>query len=212
VGRSLLWLQDPHLAQARILLTRGTDEDVQQAIDILDALRAFARRSFNVRIHIEVLGLYAVALEMQGKALAADAALRQAVEFARPGGFIRVFVDLGAPMQTMLLRLAGQGAAKGTVQRILDAWSGPGARIPAGDAESHRRAANARLVEPLTDRELEVLTLLQERLTNKEIARQLVLSAATVKRYTVNVYQKLGVHKRRDAVIEAEALGVLPPR
>ena len=82
------------------------------------------------------------------------------------------------------------------------------------------RAANARLdeplfeplVEPLTARELDVLALLRERLSNKEIARKLYLSPMTVKRHLVNIYGKLGVNKRWDAVLKAEALGVLPPR
>ena len=212
VGRSLLWLQDPHLAKARILLARGTDADVQSALDILDALLEIARRTFSVRSQIEALALRALALEKQGKAAAALAALQQAVELARPGGFIRVFVDLGPPMQTMLLRLAGQGFAAETVRRILAAFPEPPRKIATGDAGSGIHAANARLVEPLTDRELEVLALLRERLSNKEIAHMLALSPMTVKRYTVNVYGKLGVNKRWDAVIKAEALGILPPR
>ena len=79
---------------------------MQSALDILDALNEIAQRSFSIRFQIEILALRALALEMQGKAGAASAALQQAVELARPGGFIRVFVDLGPPMQTMLLRLA----------------------------------------------------------------------------------------------------------
>jgi LuxR family maltose regulon positive regulatory protein len=149
---------------------------------------------------------------MYGKAAAADAALRQAVDLARPGGFIRPFVDLGPPGHTMLLRLAGSGPAAETVRRILAAFPEAHEASASGDVEYRRRAANTGLVEPLTDREMEVLTLLRQRLSNKEIASQLVLSAATVKRYTVNIYQKLGVNKRRDAVIRAEALGLLPPR
>ena len=125
LGRSLLWLQDPHLAKARILLARGTGADVQAALDILEALREFAQRTFNVRAQIEVLALRALALEMQGKAVAAGAALRQAVDLARPGGFLRVFVDLGPPMRTMLHRLAGQGFAAETVHRILAAFPEP---------------------------------------------------------------------------------------
>ena len=161
LGRSLLWLQDPHLAKARILLARGTGADIQSALDILDVLREFAQHTFNVRVQIEVLVLRALALEMQGKADAAVAALRQAVELAWPGGFIRVFVDLGPPMQTMLLRLAGQGFAAETVRRILAAFPEPQEKIATGDTGSRSRAANARLVEPLTDRELDVLALLQ---------------------------------------------------
>ncbi|HSN77683.1 MAG TPA: LuxR C-terminal-related transcriptional regulator, partial [Anaerolineae bacterium] len=212
MGRSLLWLQDPHLAKARILLARGTGADLQAALDILHVLREFAQHTCNVRVQIEVLALHALALERQGKAADAVAALLQAVELARPGGFIRVFVDLGSPMQAMLLRLAGQGFAAETVRRILAAFPEPQTKTATGATESQSRAANARLVDPLTDRELDVLALLRGRLSNQEIASQLVLSTATVKRYTVNIYQKLGVNKRRDAVVEAEALGILPPR
>jgi len=211
VGRSLLWLQDPHLAKARILLARGTGVDVQAALDILDALREFAQHTFNVRVQIEVLALQALAMETQGKSAAADAALRQAVDLARPGGFIRPFVDLGPPMRTLLLRLAGQGPTVETVQHILAAFPEPPEKATRVVVESQIRTANAGLVEPLTDRELDVLALLPGRLSNKEIASQLALSTATVKRYTVNIYQKLGVNKRRDAVIKAEALGILPP-
>jgi LuxR family maltose regulon positive regulatory protein len=211
VGRSLMWLQDPHLAKARILLARGTDADVQAALDILDALLEIAQRTFSVRSQIEALVPRALALVKQGKAVAAVAALQQAVELARPGGFIRVFVDLGPPMQTMLLRLAGQGFAAETVRRILAAFPEPQKKIATGDGGSQSRAANARLVERLTDRELDILTLLRRRLSNKEIASQLGLSTTTVKRYTVNLYEKLGVNKRWDAVIKAEALGILPP-
>jgi LuxR family maltose regulon positive regulatory protein len=213
VGRSLLWLQDPHMAKARILLARGTDADVRSTVDMLDVLHEAALSTFGIRRQIEILALRALALETQGKDADALAALRQAVELARPGGIIRTFVDLGSPMQTLLLRLAEQGSAllTGTVRRILAAFPEPEEKIATGDAAARTRAANARLVEPLTDRELEILALLRERLSNKEIAHSLCLSPMTVKRYTVNLYEKLGVNKRWDAVIKAEALGILPP-
>ena len=216
MGRSLLWLQDPHLAKARILLARGTDADVQLALDILDVLHEIAERTFSVRSQIEVLVLRALALERQGKAADALAALRQAVELARPGGFIRVFVDLGSPMQTMLLRLVQRRPGK-VLPSSLSAASWPRSlslkrRSRPAMPEPGFTLPMLRLVEPLTDRELEVLALLRERLSNKEIAHMLGLSPATVKRYTVNLYGKLGVGKRSDAVIKAEALGILPPR
>ena len=212
--RLLTWLQDPHLAKAQILLARGTDADVQSALDILDALHEIAQRTFSVRFQIEILALRALALEMQGKAVDARAALQQAVDLARPGGIIRAFVDLGPPMQTMLLGLdkqglARQGSTAETVRRILAAFPEPRKKTETGHAGSGIHAANARLIEPLTDRELEVLVLLRERLSNKEIAHKLVLSPMTVKRHLVNLYGKLGVNKRWDAVIKAEALGVL---
>jgi LuxR family transcriptional regulator, maltose regulon positive regulatory protein len=219
--RLLNWLQDPHLAKAHILLARGTDADVRAALDILDALHEIAQRSFSVRFRIEILALRAVALETQGKAGDALVALQQAVGLARPGGIIRAFVDLGPPMQTMLLGLAKQGSAEQgfakqgvaeTVRRILAAFPEPHKKTETGHAGFGIHAANARLIEPLTDRELEVLVLLRERLSNKEIAHKLVLSPMTVKRHLVNLYGKLGVNKRWDAVIKAEALEILPPR
>ena len=211
VGRSLLWLQDPHLAKARIILARGTGADVQLALDMLDVLYGIAVRTFGIRIQTEIQALRALALEMQGKTADAFAALQQAVECAWPGGFIRVFVDLGPPMQSMLLGLAQRGFAAENVQSILAAFPEPQMKTATAGAESAIQAANARLVEPLTDRELEVLALLRQRLSHKEIARMLGLSPSTVKRYTVNLYGKLGVGKRSDAVIKAETLGIVPP-
>jgi LuxR family maltose regulon positive regulatory protein len=113
-------------------------------------------------------------------------------------------------MRTLLLRLAGRGFAVETVRRILDAFPQPDAGAAAA-AGTRGRAANAGLLEPLTDRELDVLVLLRERLSNKEIAQRLGLSVMTVKRHTVNLYGKLDVSGRKDAVVKAEALKILPP-
>ncbi|MFN2270008.1 MAG: LuxR C-terminal-related transcriptional regulator, partial [Anaerolineae bacterium] len=67
------------------------------------------------------------------------------------------------------------------------------------------------LIEPLSERELEVLQLLAQRLTNQEIGQRLYISLATVKSHTCNIYGKLGVHSRQAAVSQAQALGILPP-
>jgi LuxR family transcriptional regulator, maltose regulon positive regulatory protein len=213
--RLLNFLQDPHLTRAHLLLARGTAADVEAVLAILSALHAIAKRAYSVRLQIEILALQALALETQGKAAAASAALQQAVELARPGGFIRVFVDLGPRMQSMLLGL-GQGGLAENVRSILAAFSAPQKRMAAGPhvagAKFARLVTNAGLVEPLTDRELDVLALLRERLSDKEIAHKLGLSTATVKRHAANLYGKLGVNTRRDAVLKAEALGILAPR
>ena len=184
---------------------------MQAALDLLDALYEIAQRTFSVRCQIEILALRALALEAQGKAGAGLAALQQAVELARPGGFIRVFADLGSPMQAMLHRLTRQGSAAETVSRILAAFPGAGNERAAGNDPSRSRGANGGLSEPLTGRERDVLALLRGRLSNKEIAQALCLSPMTVKRHTANLYGKLGVNRRWDAVTKAEALGILPP-
>jgi LuxR family transcriptional regulator, maltose regulon positive regulatory protein len=210
--RLLAWLQDPHLAKAHILVERGTDADVQAALDMLAALGEVAERNSQVRLHIEILAVRALGLEKQGKADAALAALRQAVELSQRGGISRVFVDLGPHMRTMLLRLAERGPVAGAVRRIMAAFPQTMETTQAAPRDYAPRTANVELVEPLTVRELEVLALLRERLSNKEIARMLYLASSTVKRHTANLYGKLGVDNRRDAVVKAEALGILLPR
>jgi LuxR family maltose regulon positive regulatory protein len=212
VVRSLLWLQNPQLAKVQILLERGTDADVRSALDILDVLLEIAERTFSVRSQIEVLSLRALALEKQGKTADGLGTLQKAVELARPGGFVRVFVDLGSPMRAMLLRLAARGFAGESIRRIVAAFGEPSKQGESSDSGSQIRAANAALVEPLSNRELEVLTLLRERMSNEEIANQLCISTTTVKRHAVNLYGKLGVSSRREAVLTAENLRILPPR
>ena len=108
--------------------------------------------------------------------------------------------------------LAAHGPAAETVRRILAAFAEPPNETAAGTARSRSRAANAGLVEPLSGRERDVLALLRDRFSDREIADRLGLSTATVKRHTANIYGKLGVNKRWDAVVKAEALGVLPAR
>jgi LuxR family transcriptional regulator, maltose regulon positive regulatory protein len=214
VGQSLLWLQAPHLAKAWILLERGADADILSALDILDALQSFAERSFNVYSQIEALALRAVALDKQKRTVDASAALQRAVELARPGGFIRVFVDLGSPMKTMLQTLAQKGLDVAWVHRILAAFPDRSPEtLKSSEPDlvwSKIRVANAMLIEPLTNRELEVLLLLRNRLSNKEIAQQLSLSPLTVKRYTNDIYGKFGVNRRWDAVVRSEELGFFP--
>ncbi len=112
----------------------------------------------------------------KGKTAHGLAALQKAVELARPGGFVRVFVDLGSPMRTMLLRLAGRGFALETIRRIVAAFPEPPTQDETSYSGSQVRAANAALVEPLSGRELEVLALFRDRLSNQEIAKQLCIS------------------------------------
>ena len=206
------WLQNPHLAKAHVLLARGTAADVRSALELTAALNELAEDTFSLRFQIDVLALRALALAAQGGADAALATLRQAVELAQPGGFIRPFVDLGSPMQTLLLRLREHDLAAGFVRRILAVFPEPRKAIETGDGGSAPGVANAELIEPLTRRELEVLELLREHLSNREIADRLYLSEATVKRHTSNIYGKLGVNRRWAAVTKAETLKLLPPR
>jgi LuxR family maltose regulon positive regulatory protein len=209
------------VTRARILVTRGRDSDLSLVRSILDVLYEIIERTHNTRYKIEILALRALALDAVaqravGETSAADAELKQAVALAMLGGFIRVFVDLGKPMQAMLRRLAQQGHSVETIGRILAAFPNEDINLVSGasPAQSRRQpsSANSTLVEPLTPRELEVLTLLRGPSSIKEIACQLNISYATAKRHTINLYAKLGVNRRWDAMATAEELNLLPPR
>jgi LuxR family transcriptional regulator, maltose regulon positive regulatory protein len=172
------------------------------------------QRTNNTRYKIEVLALRALALNTRGETSAAIAVLQQAVDLAQLGGTIRVFADLGKPMQVMLCQLRNQGYPAKMIERILDAFSGSAASLDRKDltAEPERsaRLGNASLPEPLTPRELDILNLMRGPLSNKEITQKLCISYATVKRHTINIYGKLGVNSRKEAITRAIELLILP--
>lgn len=204
-----LLLEEPRLTRAHVLVARGTDADLQLALQILDVLNEIADRTHNVPHKIEILALRALALVARGESSTAVADLTQALALARPGGFIRLFVDLGKPMQAMLHWLVGQGYPAEPIQRILSAFPADNGAPPGGSPQPSPETPG--LTEPLTRREIEVLTLLRGPLSIKEIALNLNLSYGTVRRHTINIYGKLGVNGRMRAVVRAEELNILPP-
>ena len=122
------------------------------------------------------------------------------------GGYIRIFVDVGPPMARLLHEARKRGVAPGYVRQLLAAF--PDAKPKQADP-SATQAANVELIEPLTERELEVLQLINEGLTNREIAAKLYLSHNTVKVHTRNIYGKLSVHSRIQAIARSQELGLL---
>jgi LuxR family maltose regulon positive regulatory protein len=111
---------------------------------------------------------------------------------------------LGPSLADLLRQLARRGVAVDYLSHVLAAFdSGSDATLPTVDLQ-------AGFIEPLTERELEILLLFDERLTNQEIAQQLVISPKTVKRHASNIYQKLSVSNRREAATKAKELGLLP--
>jgi LuxR family maltose regulon positive regulatory protein len=151
--------------------------------------------------------LQALAFQAEGDTARAMAALERALTLAEPGGFVRVFVDEGPPMARLLYEAASREIAPDYARRLLAAF-------PVAEAEQtgpfKTQAAKPELVEPLSERELEVLQLIAEGLTNQEIASRLFLALNTVKAHSRNIYGKLGVHSRTQAIARARALGILP--
>jgi LuxR family transcriptional regulator, maltose regulon positive regulatory protein len=215
-NQPLMWLEEPQVTRVRILVARGRETDLRLATDLLDTLEEIADRTYNTRYKIIILSLRAVVLDAQGETNLADAVLIQALNLGKAGGFIRVFLDLGKPMQSMLHRLVSQGYSVEQINQILAAFPKDdrnriGSENP-GKSALRPSPEISLLVEPLTRRELEVLTLLREPSSIKEIAQKLNISYATVKEYTINIYSKLSVNRRWDAVARAEELNILPPR
>jgi LuxR family maltose regulon positive regulatory protein len=212
----LLWLDEPQATRVRVLIARGGDTDLLLSIQILDVLDEIADRTHNLRYKIEILALRALALDAQGETSQANSVLQQVIDLARPGGFIRVFVDLGKPMQAMLRRLVSQGHLVETIHRILAAFPADDKNVVSRDSlaqpEPRPMLGSSTLAEPLTRRELEVLALLRGPSSIKEIAQILCISYATAKDHTIKIYGKLGVNRRWDAVARAEELNILPPR
>jgi LuxR family maltose regulon positive regulatory protein len=127
------------------------------------------------------------------------------LEFAEPGGFIRLFVDEGVPMAEMLTAAIAQGFRPGYISRLLAAF--------AMEKEAEQRTLSgltpSSLVEPLSPRELEILRLIAEGLSNQEIGKQLFLALDTIKGHNRRIFEKLQVQRRTEAIARARALGLL---
>jgi LuxR family maltose regulon positive regulatory protein len=149
---------------------------------------------------LEILVLLALARQRSGDVEGAVAAVARALELGEPEGYVRTFTEEGPAMATLLGAASARGVAPAYVARLLS-QDGPGPPYPS-------RASRV-LVDPLSERELDVLRLLASELSGPEIARHLVVSLNTVRTHTKNIYAKLAVGSRRAAVRRAEELGLL---
>jgi LuxR family maltose regulon positive regulatory protein len=156
---------------------------------------------------IEILNLQALVYQAQGDPDRALHKLDLALSLAEPEGFVRIFLDEGPAMGDLLYQAQSRGISQGYVRRLLAAF--PNADpVRAGLLPKH--PAGDELVEPLSEREIEVLQLIAEGLTNQEIAERLYLSLNTIKVHTRNIYGKLGVNNRTQALAKGRSLGLLP--
>jgi LuxR family transcriptional regulator, maltose regulon positive regulatory protein len=191
------------LSQARVHLAQG---DTTAALAVLGLVREQVEAKSWQDERLKVMVLQALALHAHGEKDQAVHLLHDALALAEPGGFIRLFVDEGPPMARLLSEAAARGMAPEYTQRLLAAFSpvGPSQSLP-GRVDGPQSAR----VEPLSERELEVLHHIAEGLSNQEIASRLYLSLHTVKVHSRNIYGKLAVHNRTQAVARARALGML---
>jgi LuxR family maltose regulon positive regulatory protein len=203
-----------HLNLARVLVARGTSEPakpyLKDALGLLGRLLLATRKAGWVQEEIRTLVLQALALEASGDGPAALDALSRALVLAEPGGYVRIFVDAGAPMAALLRRAVARGLSKTYAGQLLTAL-GPetAGSHPEKELSSQVMASIPPLIDPLSERELEVLQFLATNLTSTEIAEELFVSVHTVRSHIKSIYSKLDVHRRSEAVQRAQDLGLL---
>jgi LuxR family maltose regulon positive regulatory protein len=212
-GTLLFWLEVPRITRCRVLIAGGSEAGLGEATEKLRELLQFSQATHNTPQMIEILILQSMACLKQGQTDEALALLEQAITSARPGGYIRPFVNPGEPMADLLRRLLQQGKAVDYIGRILTAFdvneSAGGQVGPSPDSEQQPWVRNQALDRPLTNRELEILSYLGQGLRNKEIAAKLFVSPETVKKHASNICRKLNAHNRQQAVAQAHRLGIL---
>jgi len=184
----------PGLIAARILVASDSTKALQKADNLLRVYQEFYESTHNTRYLIETLALRALYQSRTGEDDAALSAMSRALDLAQPSGLLRLFIDLGPDIVPLLNRLDVQKNRLRFVGTIL-------ADVDPGKAVG--------LPELLSQREQEVLELLGNRLSNKEIGERLFISPATVKRHTHSIYEKLNVSDRHEAVAKAAGLGLL---
>jgi LuxR family transcriptional regulator, maltose regulon positive regulatory protein len=201
-----------HITLARVLLARHTGNpargSIHAAVGLLERLLNAAEDGGRTGSVIEILVLQALAHEAQGDIPRALEPLARALSLAEPEGYVRMFVGESAPLARLLSEAHAQGLQPDYTGRLLAAF---GDVVPAGEHAPTRPAAGAAqsLVEPLSQRELEVLQLIAQGLSNHEIGERLFLALSTVKGHNRMIFDKLQVQRRTEAVARARELGLL---
>jgi LuxR family transcriptional regulator, maltose regulon positive regulatory protein len=206
----MVWLLPPSLTRAHISLAQGAEEHLRQAIAQLADLEAFARSTHDPWRLYTIHGLQAIARYELGQSDASLSLLRQTLAAAQSQRFVRTFADCGPKMAYLLRQIRLQGLAPQMaryVDEILEACASP--HPPAHSPPDEMNDGQVQGASSLTAREIQVLLMLEQRYSDKEIADALVISSFTVRAHTRNIYRKLDVSDRRGAASKAREMGVL---
>ncbi|HNB53149.1 MAG TPA: LuxR C-terminal-related transcriptional regulator, partial [Anaerolineales bacterium] len=190
------------VSRARVFLAQG---DVSGALTALASAREQAEANQWADERLRILALEAVAYQASGNQGRAIHHLEEALALAEPDGFIRLFVDEGTPMFRLVTEASARGIRPEYVAKLLAAFE---AEAQKGEEKIFQPASQP-LIEPLSQRELEVLHLIAQGLSNLEIGERLYLSENTVKGHNQKIFGKLHVQRRTEAVARARALGLL---
>jgi LuxR family transcriptional regulator, maltose regulon positive regulatory protein len=217
-------MESKYITLARFLIRRGRQNgdatSIDEALALLTRLQQAAQAGGRGHAVIEAGVLHSLAMAtraaVQSQTAVADSImlepLRRLLPLARAGGYVRVFLDEGPLLAELLHRAAGCGIERDYCRQLLAAFAMEAAepQVESARPSGAMDADDALMIEPLSDRELEVLQLIAGGLSNGEIAQKLYLSLNTVKGHTRNIYGKLHVHSRTQAVARATAMGLLP--
>ncbi len=201
-----------YITLTRILLAQyqsdREDRLLHEAITLMECLLKAAEAGDRIGSVIEILMLQALTHHMQGDIPTALVPLERALMLAEPEGYVRLFVDEGQPMTQLLSAALASGIRPDYTARLLAHFE---FEMPNGEETPPLRLSSASqaLIEPLSQRELEVLRLVAQGLSNQEISERLFIALVTVKVHNGKIFEKLQVRRRTEAVARARELGLL---
>jgi LuxR family maltose regulon positive regulatory protein len=192
-----------HILLARLFIRQGR---AAEALDLVEGLLVQTQQLGRTDLTIEIHILRALAHHLEGRSAQAIGALAEALSLAEPGGYIRIFLDEGKPMAGLLRQAASRGIAPVYVSKLLAVLGGQ----ESTEADGHPGPSWVQpFIEPLSERELEVLRLLATGRSNPEIADDLYIAVSTVRSHCKSIYSKLNVHRRWEAVQRAQELSLI---
>ena len=208
-SRALLVREREQIAIARVRTVQGLmgggGARLKEASGLLSGLAASADAGGRRGRLIEILVLQSLVLHAQGDVDRALTVMERGLSFAEPEGYVRVFVDEGLPVAVLLGEAVHRGIAVEYASGLLAAFG----ELTGGEGAATEVLSSGGLVEPLTRREHQVLQLICEGCSNQEIAEALVVTLSTVKKHSSNIYGKLGVSSRTQAIVRARELGLI---
>jgi LuxR family maltose regulon positive regulatory protein len=198
-----------HITLARVLIAQHQNDPIagslHETIALLERLLQAAEAGGRMGSVLEILVVQALALQAQGNVSQALASMERALALAEPEGYVRIFVDEGEPMRSLIEKQSRDQDKTflAYVDKLLAAFV-----LPTVVPQPKTNDLQSTIIEPLSERELEVLKLLGTELSGPEIAHELIVSLNTLRTHTKNIFNKLGVNNRRAAVHRAEELNL----
>jgi LuxR family maltose regulon positive regulatory protein len=197
------FIQNDYLTLARLYLAQNKAD---AALQVIDPLLNVANSMGHMRRVIHILVLKALALQHKKEVGLAVDVLGQTLALAEPEEYLQVFLDEGEPMARLLYQTIARGVSPVYAKKMLTAFSQKSSYVV---VPGEKKAPVENLLEPISEREHEVLALIAAGLSNREISMRLHITLSTVKGHTANIYGKLGVNSRTQAISEAARLGIL---